>query len=136
MLDELATLEKARLSLAKDILNRALTEVFTNPEIKFVGWGEKFSEYDDEGMYPGISGPFFNVDYHSVKREDESWNTIHECLFGSGEETFLSEYSNLKKILEGIDTPLLCQIVGDDDYVVVAKRTNKGFIIQADHWQY
>lgn len=134
LISELETLNQARLRLAKMALHQVLTEVFEeNPDINIISWGQKNSEYNDEGMYPGIQGPVFNYNF-SDKRDwdDLEWDIImgygyrrkdHEGWSGILERPQAAK--KLKEMLEGIGEDLMVAIMGnEDEYIISANRQN------------
>lgn len=119
--DELKALDKQRLDLAKKALNDTLSEVFKNHSIESISWGQKYTAYNDEGMYEGVSGPVINVeiDPNGDRMEWQDAICYHpdptppDCIH---------QVKILKNVLDAIGSKTLCDIVGDDEYVVTATR--------------
>lgn len=119
--EDLKALDKQRLDLAKKALNDTLSEVFKNHDIESISWGQKYTEYNDEGMYEGISGPVVNV---TIDPDENSWEwqdkiCYHPDPIPSG---CAQQVRMLKDVLEAIGAKTLCDIVGGDEYVVTATR--------------
>lgn len=121
---------------AKAALKEVLHDAFQNPRIATVAWGQKYSEYNDEGMYPGIAGPVINVVDPEDPRADAwgwlgGWGT-------STDDDFPTEQRRIKTVLDKVGPEVLCEIVGDDEYMVYAVRSENpdGFIIDYEHMGY
>lgn len=117
----------------KAVLKQALTEVFSNPSIETVAWAQKHSEYNDEGLYPGITGPVINV----VDADDPTADLWDWAGYGdSSPGEFPEEQRLVKSVLDKIGEETICEIVGDDDNIVVASRQGDGFTIFAEYAGY
>lgn len=138
--EKLKNLEEDRQNIAKDHLQATLTEIFTEyPEINIISWGQKDSEYDDEGMYPGVNGPVFNYDFFDEVNKD-NWNNLEmEIIQGYGsyrksdtdgwEKIFKAPNAERKLMsaLNDIGSELLVKIFDDaDEYIVSAERKDDG----------
>jgi hypothetical protein len=118
--DELKALDNQRIDLAKRALNDALSEVFKNHSIKSISWAQKYTEYNDEGMYEGVSGPVVNVDLEGLERyEWQDKICYHPDPLPAG---CAKEVKMLQEVLRAIGPRTLCDIIGDDEYVITATR--------------
>lgn len=116
--------EKAQADLiaaGKKALREVLTSSFENPEIQTIAWAQKYSEYDDEGLYPGITGPVINV-----VDGDDPMEGVWGWTYGGGDANgFPEEYGNVKNMLDAVGEETICNIVGDDNNIVVAIRDER-----------
>lgn len=130
---------------AKEELGSVLSGIFeSDPSIHHVVWGQKYSEYNDEGMYPGISGPVINSSLGIVDEEngelveidlDGWWNV---CAY-PGEDSdpqYQEQQDLLSTTLSEIGEDVLCEIVGEDEHVVVAQRSANGFDLWSEYAGY
>lgn len=53
--------EKVLRGEARSTLNELVTDLLNQDGIQNVSWAQKSGEYNDEGMYPGVHGPFINL---------------------------------------------------------------------------
>lgn len=122
------------VNVAKEELTDELGRLFAHRDVLTVSWGQKYSEYNDEGMYPGIMGPALNkfiiagedtevieweVGYHGS-------NDYFEALYSryGQENSHLSDprLTPLRELLNKIGAEVLAEIIGGDQNVVVAAR--------------
>lgn len=125
--------DEARRGLLKagyEAIKSELTEIFKDPEVQTVRWGQKTSPYNDEGMYDGLTGPVLNPEV-----EETRWGTSHDWLYDYG-VVVDSRLKALADVLNQLSVELLCEIIGDDEYVVTAERSDdpRGFDLTADHY--
>ncbi len=118
---ELKALDNQRMNLAKKALNDTLAEVFKNLKIESISWGQKCTEYNDEGMYEGVSGPVVNV---SLGEDESSFEWQDKICYhpDPAPEGTANEIKMLKEVLIAIGAPTLCDIIGGDEYVITATR--------------
>ena len=148
--DALRTFSAAQANLvsaSKRALTDVLSAVFSNPEVTDVAWGQKTSEYNDEGMYPGIMGPVIN-EFSIVNDEtgeveetdlDDWWSKLYDGYPPRTTYKFPVERAKVAAILEAIGPEILCEIVGDDEHVVIAERDNRrsdGFTLWSEDVRY
>lgn len=122
---------------AKAALHDVLTDAFSNPEVHEISWGQKNSEYNDEGMYPGVHGPYVSG------KEDEEMDWEHPAYrwvlgfeYGNKNPTepaFREEEQSVKAVLEAIGEEVLCDVLGYDEYVVSAYRSGDGFKLTQEY---
>ena len=105
-------------SVLRDEVYRILTE---NEDIKNVAWGHKSSEYNDQGMYPGVAGPIIN----SV--EDLNDYNSYEWLWSYKPEPTDERLKDLETILNALGEEILTDIFGDEQ-CVIAKVNAKGSV--------
>lgn len=96
------------LDVAKGTLNDAVKVLLKNPDIENVAWAAKSSEYNDEGMYPGVVGPHLNIgedddydrwvyDYDS-KSDDARTKLLAEILAVTGEDVLTEIFGDEAKV--------------------------------------
>lgn len=109
---------RAVVAVAKVELGALLAGIFAQPGVRDVAWGQKHSDYDDEGMYGGIMGPAINQfsDEDGNIELDDWWDALYNERF----DGFVPEANRLSGLLNTIGPEVLCEIVGDDEHVVVA----------------
>lgn len=138
---QLRDAEGALQRAGKTALRETLDLIFTNPEVKDVAWGQKTSDYDDEGMYPGFMGPVvneFSTEDGDVE-VDDWWSKLYDGGYGrstSINEGFSRETRLLKTVLDKIGAETMCEIIGDDEHVVVAYRDGEDVRIYAEDVRY
>lgn len=103
---------------AEKTINASVLSVLSTPHNYSVAWAAKSSEYNDEGMYPGISGPYLNVGvvdgvFDWDRMMDDRWEILMDN--GTSNEPVLSE---LTEILNLIGEEILSDIFGDEHLVV------------------
>jgi hypothetical protein len=103
-------------SSAKSVINEAVKELLDSPDISNVVWAQKSSEYNDEGMYPGVAGPHLNVegvddDFDPYDLEDR-WGLME--TYGSVDQ----RASDLKKVFDLLGEEILSDLFGDEHLVV------------------
>lgn len=131
-----AAADTARVTLeseAQGVLDENFTLIFkNNPTIQSISFGVKSSEYNDEGMYPGIAGPVVseNEDGDSGLDDYESRDWLYD--YNASVEP---RVQGLKATLDLIGEDILTQIYGDE-YVVTASRKVDGFRVTTDYASY
>lgn len=124
-----AALDKARQEIRddiKEVISQECARIFiANPEITSIGWGMKTSEYNDEGMYPGINGPAINVDLD----DDSDKDLMMGYDYGYKGDKLSPVTDTLKAILEEAGADILCE-VWDDEYIVVAKPKTRDLAVE------
>lgn len=113
---------------AEKSIKEELVKIFSDVDVDAVQWSQKSSEYNDEGMYPGIHGPYFVT----VTNGDEH---INRELYGYGQTPVPPELESLKRILDCIGDDILSEIFGDENVNTVT-RSGKGVIITSDYADY
>lgn len=104
---------------AKAAIKDCVDYILSVPGIDCVSWSQKSSEYDDEGMYPGVWGPVINDPF--------SADDGGEWAYGYGSVLTDPRCESLKKVLEAIGSDILSNIFGDE-YAVDATYGNDGRI--------
>lgn len=103
---------------AEKTIGASVRDILSKPHNYSVVWAAKSSEYNDEGMYPGISGPYLNVGVEEgVFDWDRMMDDRWEILMGDGtsNDPALSE---LNEVLSLIGEEILSDIFGDEHLVV------------------
>lgn len=104
-------------SLAKQSIRDAVQAVFDNyPDVETVAWAQKHSEYNDEGMYPGLFGPVINAE-----RDDDGSYGYDSFVYDYHGTKIDDRLGALHQVLEAIGTEELSDIFGDE-YSVTAER--------------
>lgn len=147
--EQLKNLEQDRHKLAKDHIVATLTEIFREfPNINIISWGQKSSEYNDEGMYTGIHGPVFNHDF-TEGGDGPAWDSLEmEIIQGYGDYR-RNDTDGWDKILEAptaseklmgalneIGEDLLVDIFDADEYILSAVREGDRFKIYQESVRY
>lgn len=125
----LDTAKTTLLSEAREAVNDALKELFADETVQTVRWAQKSSEYNDEGMYPGVAGPVVNF-------AGEDYGDHWEWLAGynySGPED--NKAKNLKAVLELIGEEILSDVFGEENIVTVS-RVDGGVTIDTEYAGY
>ncbi len=110
---------------AQRLLKDTLESVFENSEVLNIAWAQRYSEYDDEGLYPGICGPIVNAfdedEIVNLHRTD-IWDKLP--MYGNSVSTigFDREVRIMKNTLDAIGAETLCAFVGGDENMVVVTR--------------
>jgi hypothetical protein len=116
--EQLNAARKTLVEEARGTIEETLIPIFQhNPDIDVVTWAQKSSEYDDEGMYPGIHGPI-----GLTEEEAENEDRFPDWLYGYTEKKD-DRLSSLTKVLTTIGDEVLSEIYGDQN-VVTAQRAN------------
>jgi hypothetical protein len=93
--------------------------VFTNPQITNFVFAFKSGEYNDEGMYPGIFGPSFNVAIKDVAEDRYEIIDSLGCYGGytsSHEGEFKVECALLSNLFSLVDAASLGEVLGSGSY--------------------
>lgn len=138
----LETLKEAREKLnsanhilftsAKSEIGAELTRLFANPSITSIQWAQKASEYNDEGMYPGVFGPVKN----QPGFDEEPWPS---WIDGYGYDTPGWAYDgmdDLKKVLNLLGEDILSEIFGDECRIMAVRDTGKGYKLVTEYQSY
>lgn len=116
---DIATIEAAEQSihdaradyrkLVKEAINAEVGKLLKQPGIDVVSWAQKSSEYNDEGMYPGVAGPVINSPF--VSDDGRAWDRNYGVLYQNVKSP---EASALSVLLDKIDCDELAEIFGDE----------------------
>lgn len=118
--EQLTTARATLQTKGKQTLLAVVDEIFNaHPDIHDISWASKSSEYDDQGMYPGIAGP--------VANEDENYN--------DGYPEWLYDYrfqqdprlAPLKQTLDLLGEDVLSELFGDEEQVTVRRELPSRF---------
>lgn len=126
---------RQRMKEAEEVLRREAKNAINSAVLALleagatsVSWAQKSSEYNDEGMYPGVFGPVLDHPYHTLEDrwEDEKW---YDVLYGSESD---SKAQALKDILENVGDEILSDIFGDE-CVVDATLSNGRVVYESEY---
>ena len=93
---------KTLKDLTKDVIRAEIISLFeTYSTMKNIVWAQKNSEYNDEGLYPGITGPYFDID-------DDDYDWYYDEPIQDG------RLANLENILNTAGENILSDIFYDD----------------------
>jgi hypothetical protein len=116
---------------AKEALTDELGRLFADKSVMTVAWGQKYSEYNDEGMYPGIMGPALNQfiiageDTQVIEWEVEDYfEGLYERYGQENPHLTDPRLRPLRELLNKIGAETLAEIIGGDQDVIVAARTD------------
>lgn len=102
-------------SIAKEAINESVKQLLMYPDVRYVSFAQKGSEYNDEGMYPGVFGPAINEPFSVFDGEegnDDRWDSwIYEYRPDVPNDPRLRD---LYDILNGIGEEILSSIFGDE----------------------
>lgn len=101
-------LEEQSKSSIKEELERLFHE---DPTINAIQWSQKDSEYDDEGMYPGVFGPYFVMD--SDDEDANGYGRFPRELYGYDSSPIPPELQKLQEILSCLGSEILSSLFGD-----------------------
>lgn len=95
---------------AKSAINSAVLALLESGASS-VSWAQKGSEYNDEGMHPGVFGPVLNHPYCELEDrwDDEIW---YDVLYGGHRVD--PKLEALKSILNDVGDEILSDIFGDE----------------------
>ena len=103
---------------AKGVIKTAIGQLLEQDDIGAIAWGCKSSEYNDEGMYPGVHGPIV------LEKDEDEWDEIlynHDLQgYSYPESPTDPRLLELKKALNLIGEDILCEIFGDEHVVVAS----------------
>lgn len=117
---------------SKNALREAISKVFDdNPNAQGIGWAQKDSEYNDEGMYPGVFGPAFtDLDPLQENSFRDLWHSA-PWVYGDGGKTD-PRLIELEEVLAALGSQVLSELFGDEN-IVIARRSDKGFTIHTEY---
>lgn len=121
---------EALIKTGRAELGATLAGLFeSNPDLENIVWGHKYSEYNDEGMYPGITGPKANAD---LGDELHVWDVLDDMgAWGSTSDPagkFDKEVRVLSTLLNKLGEENLAEIIGGDEALIIVERTEDGSI--------
>ncbi|MFI5405133.1 MAG: hypothetical protein ACHQ1D_01330 [Nitrososphaerales archaeon] len=98
-----------------------------NPGLTNIQWAQKASEYNDEGMYPGVFGPVAN---RPVSRDDgDGWDYMPAWLDDYGDPDTPSPYDRylgeLRRILAAAGDEVLSEVFGDSAKVAAIRDEDR-----------
>ena len=105
-------LEKESEATIKETVESILS---SNPDIDIIRWGHRSSEYDDEGMYPGIVGPIVQS-REEFDAEDNYPDWIYRDEYKSDKRL-----STLVTALNSIGEDILSDLYGDQAVVTIER---------------
>jgi hypothetical protein len=106
-------------SLSKTVINDLVKDLLQADDINNVTWAQRGSEYSDEGMYPGIAGPFLNAE---LDDRDDYYDYIDTDDYDKD-----PRIHDLKAALDAIGEDILSDIFGDE-YMVIATLREDGTV--------
>lgn len=119
-------------STAKEAVKEGLDTVFADPSVTLVMFAQKSSEYDDEGMYPGVYGPDIREGEYNIDQIlDDRWEEL-DGLLGYGSLPTDPRGVQLKAVLEAVGDDVLSDLFGDESVVFVTKG-EKGYSITSEY---
>lgn len=125
--------QKVLSNKAKDAVREGLDEVFADPSVKVVIFAQKSSEYNDEGMYPGVFGPEVRTEDVNVDQLiDDRWDEFYDLLYGYGNSAADPRAPKLKAALEAVGQEVLSDLFGNECLVFVTKG-DKGYDFQSEY---
>ena len=95
---------------ARTTIEALIRDAFEDSDITNIAWAQKSSEYNDEGMYPGIVGPVVNVNEEG--RQQWVGVVVHQTD---------SRLPELTEALNLIGEEILSDIFGDEAYVIATR---------------
>jgi hypothetical protein len=122
-------LEQAKAAIstqAKSVLKGVVEKIFDeNPDIQTIAWAQKASEYNDEGMYPGLFGPVANPE-PDEDGDYRGYGYSSNWLYPSYNDKFVvaPQLKELDETLQAIGEDELSQIFGDEHSVTVTNTEN------------
>lgn len=100
---------------AKEAINEAVKQLLMYPDVRYVSFAQKTSEYSDEGMYEGVFGPAINEPfsvYDGEEGNDDRWDSwVYEPGLGVPNDPRLRD---LYDILNMVGEQILSNIFGDE----------------------
>lgn len=115
--------EKKLRSLTDYLLKEQIELLFAiYPDIQCIEWAQKYSEYNDEGMYPGVYGPVVDQTYD----EDESFYWP-DWLGWGGKGLSDSRLTDLHNILHSAGADVLSDLYGDEHRVTIKRDDTNNF---------
>jgi hypothetical protein len=105
---------KTLQSVAKRAINDEVTKLLSDPAIRYVSFAQKASEYNDEGMYPGIQGPAINEPFDVADDEYSDGDDRWDSWVYDTDHRVDPRAKQLAAILNGIGEQILSDIFGDE----------------------
>jgi hypothetical protein len=135
---QVADAEKTLRVKAKDAVREGLDAAFADGTVKAVLFAQKGSEYNDEGMYPGVFGPRVldtdgEINIEELAHDYDGNTPVYDMLYGYGKpEPVDSRLSSLKTALDSIGEDVLSDLFGDECIVLVTKGAN-GYDFESEY---
>lgn len=130
--EQVAEAEKILRDKAKEAIREGLDVIFADPKVSIVAFAQKASEYNDEGMYPGVYGPQVLEDNANVDQlMDDRWENF-EDLLGYGSFTAEPRAKLLETALNSVGETVLSDLFGDECLVFVTKGET-GYDFQSEY---
>lgn len=124
---------------AKDAVREGLDAAFAHAGVTAVVFAQKSSEYNDEGMYPGVFGPQVlelpedvEVDLYELAHDYDGEYSTYDMLYGYGSKEVDPRVSKLKEVLDAIGEDILSDLFGDECLVLVTKGHN-GYDFESEY---
>ena len=101
----------------QEVLNNTVKELLQKDGVSVVIWAARSSEYNDEGMYPGIIGPFINPEGFDPEEGIDPFleEQAYELLYG--EHPIDPRAKELEAVLNALGDEIISDIYGDQNMV-------------------
>lgn len=129
LIDAKKEMEEARSFLTSNVKEAIKTECMrlfnTHLGLTDIQFAQKASEYNDEGMYPGVYGPVANQaeldaeDYFPPWLDDYSDRNFKASVYDQS-------LSELSRILSAAGDEVLSEVFGDSARIIVTRDEDKG----------